>query len=569
MGATVIPTAIVADDLTGAMDTGVQLLALGAVRVQVASTMRARRCGSAAAGGVTLVVNTQSRGSAPAVAAARVQAACTRLLRHGQLPWFKKLDSTLRGNVGAELAAAHAALGEPVIVCAPAVPALGRTVIGGVLTVDGAPVLDTPYRDEIAPGDGGSEVAAIVRRQWPGCRIAVLAAPADSDQLAELLRDEVDLIVADAATDADLAVLAGAAAGAAGRPLLWAGAAGLLRALAPLGAGAARLQPLSGPPAGGDRAGGDRAGGDRAGGDRAGGDRAGGDRAGGDRAGGDRAKGHPSSGQPPSGQPSNGHASGGYRDPAPQHPVPPAAAGGAAWPNDRGVLPNGHSESPISQRVSDRALPPAGPLLVVSGSQRQLAREQVANLQAEPPPVVALRMLDVPADPRATRWLTGSGRGVVAESAAANAANTAATANTAQAAARGVAALRRGRDLVLEPPPARVPAGGGALVQPRPAVAAALGGLVYRIITALTTDRPAVPAPPILVLVGGDTTYACLRRLGIAALDLFGEVEPYVPWGRPAGGHAAVAAVVTKAGGFGDPYTLRRIRARLHQAPGA
>ena len=289
MGATVIPTAIVADDLTGAMDTGVQLLALGAVRVQVASTMRARRCGSAAAGGVTLVVNTQSRGSAPAVAAARVQAACTRLLRHGQLPWFKKLDSTLRGNVGAELAAAHAALGEPVIVCAPAVPALGRTVIGGVLTVDGVPVLDTPYRDEIAPGDGGSEVAAIVRRQWPGCRIAVLAAPADGDQLAELLRDEVDLIVADAATDADLAVLAGAAAGAAGRPLLWAGAAGLLRALAPLGAGAARLRPLSGPPASGDRAGGDRAGGDRAGGDRAGGDRAGGDRAGGDRAGGDRA----------------------------------------------------------------------------------------------------------------------------------------------------------------------------------------------------------------------------------------------------------------------------------------
>ena len=508
MGAAVIPTAIVADDLTGAMDTGVQLLVLGAVQVQVAAPVRARRRGSAAlpgpegepvaepgalpaagpaaAGGATLVVNTQSRGSSPAVAAARVQAACSRLLRQGLMPRFKKLDSTLRGNVGAELAAAHAALGEPVIVCAPAVPALGRAVIGGVLTVDGTPVSDTPYRDEIAPGDGGSEVAAIVRRQWPGCRTAALPAPVDGDHLAELLRDEVDLIVADAATDADLAALAGAAAVAAvaaGRPLLWAGAAGMLRALVSPGAGVAHPQP---------------------------------------------------------------------------HPAQPAAMGGAALPIDRGGLPS-----------SDRALPPAGPLLVVAGSQRQLAREQVANLQAEPPPAVALRMVDVPADPRATRWLTGSGRGVVAESAAANTATTAATANAAQAAARGVAALRRGLDLVLEPPPARVPAGGGTLAQPQPAVAAALGGLVHRILTALTADRPAVAAPPTLVLVGGDTTYACLRRLGIAALDLFGEVEPYVPWGRPAGGHAAVAAVVTKAGGFGDPHTLCRIRAHLHRAAGA
>lgn len=69
--------------------------------------------------------------------------------------------------------------------------------------------------------------------------------------------------------------------------------------------------------------------------------------------------------------------------------------------------------------------------------------------------------------------------------------------------------------------------------------------------------------PRALLLVGGDTAYACMRRLGIGAVALAGEAEPYVPWGRVADGPWAGTVVVTKAGGFGDPRTLRRICARL------
>ena len=69
--------------------------------------------------------------------------------------------------------------------------------------------------------------------------------------------------------------------------------------------------------------------------------------------------------------------------------------------------------------------------------------------------------------------------------------------------------------------------------------------------------------PGSLLLVGGDTAYACLRRLRIGAVALAGEAEPYVPWGRAVGGRWAGSAVISKAGGFGDPGTLRRIRFRL------
>ena len=69
--------------------------------------------------------------------------------------------------------------------------------------------------------------------------------------------------------------------------------------------------------------------------------------------------------------------------------------------------------------------------------------------------------------------------------------------------------------------------------------------------------------PRSVLLVGGDTAYACLRRLGIGAVALAGEVEPYVPWGRVVGGRWAGTAVISKAGGFGDPGTLQRIRCRL------
>jgi uncharacterized protein YgbK (DUF1537 family) len=58
-----------------------------------------------------------------------------------------------------------------------------------------------------------------------------------------------------------------------------------------------------------------------------------------------------------------------------------------------------------------------------------------------------------------------------------------------------------------------------------------------------------------LVLTGGDTAVRVARALGATGIQLEGEVEAGVPVGTLVG--LRPYRVVTKAGGFGDPDTLR------------
>src|SRR5207237_883210 len=91
------PLTIVADDLTGACDTG----ALFAARAPVPVSVWPRR---AAADAVVRVVDTESRALSGPDAAERM---ATVAAGGRARPWFKKIDSTLRGPVGAEALAAR------------------------------------------------------------------------------------------------------------------------------------------------------------------------------------------------------------------------------------------------------------------------------------------------------------------------------------------------------------------------------------------------------------------------------------------------------------------------------
>ncbi len=51
---------------------------------------------------------------------------------------------------------------------------------------------------------------------------------------------------------------------------------------------------------------------------------------------------------------------------------------------------------------------------------------------------------------------------------------------------------------------------------------------------------------------------AACAAVGASGIELQGEVEPGVPWGRLVGGDLAGLATVTKAGGFGTGETLAR-----------
>jgi uncharacterized protein YgbK (DUF1537 family) len=221
--ARVRPLTIVADDLTGACDTGT----LFAGRAVVPVSVWPRRAVEA----VVRVVDTESRRVPPAEAAGRVAAVAARA-RAGF--WFKKIDSTLRGPIGAEVDALMRATGTATAVICPAFPAQGRVVLDRVLLVAGTPVADTPIgRDGQFPA-GSSSVVDVLRAQLDRALawIPIDQLRAGPEALAARLRRLTGTaIVADAESDGDLDALVEAALAVTPAPLL-VGAAGLARALA-------------------------------------------------------------------------------------------------------------------------------------------------------------------------------------------------------------------------------------------------------------------------------------------------------------------------------------------------
>lgn len=214
-----------ADDLSGALDAAAAFHRAGQ-RVTIALSLEAW---PAAAAGEVIGFTTETRNAAPAVA----MEAVTRAIAHGRGRGgrlvYKKIDSTLRGPVAAELAALEAAMPETRILFTPANPAAGRTVEGGVLRVKGVPVAETNFaRDPVTPVRESS--------------IRALLGDSASARVA----------IADATTDADLAAAVGRVVAVAGA---WVavGSGALARPVAAArfptraGAGTVPLPALTGP----------------------------------------------------------------------------------------------------------------------------------------------------------------------------------------------------------------------------------------------------------------------------------------------------------------------------------
>lgn len=138
--------AIVADDLTGALDAAAPFAARGADTRVVVALERLEACLATWEGDwpEVLAVNTESRHLAADAAAARVAEAARRLARVAPRVWFKKVDSTLRGRVVAESLAMREATGRRLLV-APAVPAQGRVVRDAAVWVEGVPLAASAY----------------------------------------------------------------------------------------------------------------------------------------------------------------------------------------------------------------------------------------------------------------------------------------------------------------------------------------------------------------------------------------------------------------------------------------
>ena len=106
-----------------------------------------------------LCISTQSRSAGATEAKASVLSAVRHFARDQPLGLYKKLDSTMRGNVAAELAAVIDESGAPYAFVCPAFPAMARTVEHGIVRVRGVPLTDAPEgRDTLSPARSASVV---------------------------------------------------------------------------------------------------------------------------------------------------------------------------------------------------------------------------------------------------------------------------------------------------------------------------------------------------------------------------------------------------------------------------
>ena len=134
---------IIADDFTGALDTGVQLAKQG-VPTRV-TTDRDADLSEAGAGCDVLVVDSETR-HLPPQEAYRIVYDLTARARALSIPHImKKTDSALRGNIGAELSAVLDASGASFLPFFPALPEMGRVTAGGIHYINGTPVAQSPF----------------------------------------------------------------------------------------------------------------------------------------------------------------------------------------------------------------------------------------------------------------------------------------------------------------------------------------------------------------------------------------------------------------------------------------
>ena len=137
---------IVADDFTGANDTGVQLKRRGIDTNVVFSSELIN------ASSTSFVIDTESRGMSEDNAYSTLKDTLVGVDFSNFKYVIKKVDSTLRGNVAKEIKAVDEAYGSELVIFAPAFPDLKRTTVGAIHMLNNVPITKTEMaRDPQSP----------------------------------------------------------------------------------------------------------------------------------------------------------------------------------------------------------------------------------------------------------------------------------------------------------------------------------------------------------------------------------------------------------------------------------
>lgn len=183
---------IIADDFTGALDTGVQFSSMGAA----AKVVTDPNCDLAGSSGLdVLIFDSETRHMAPDSAYDVVSKFMSRAKSFNFTHVYKKTDSGLRGNIGSELAACLDSLGVDSMAFVPAFPAMNRITRNGIHYIDGVPVSQSMFaRDPFEPVKE-SDVNKIIASQTDKTGIKVYDSESDSDMMniAESLNESGNL----------------------------------------------------------------------------------------------------------------------------------------------------------------------------------------------------------------------------------------------------------------------------------------------------------------------------------------------------------------------------------------
>lgn len=134
---------IIADDFTGALDTGVQFSDAG-IRTKVIVSQKCPEMRDEPDDTV-LIIDAETRHLSRQQAYNIVYNLCRKALQGGVSHIYKKTDSALRGNVGSELEAVYDAMERSYLAFMPAWPAMNRTVDRGILYIHGQPVAESVF----------------------------------------------------------------------------------------------------------------------------------------------------------------------------------------------------------------------------------------------------------------------------------------------------------------------------------------------------------------------------------------------------------------------------------------
>ncbi len=207
---------IIADDLTGANDTALQFHLKGAnTQILLSDEIEPLNIKNTQ----TWAISTESRNVEPEVAFERVLKTTKMLVNKINPDYFyKKIDSTLRGNIAVEVLGILSVLDYDASIVVPAFPAETRTTVGGYHLMKGVPIERTEMaRDPYSP-ICESHVPTLLKSQvLPQyqnligsleLKTIMKGAGPILQKINELVREGKKLIVADAVSTVDIEQIA-------------------------------------------------------------------------------------------------------------------------------------------------------------------------------------------------------------------------------------------------------------------------------------------------------------------------------------------------------------------------